>query len=102
MNRRWSEVSKRALVAMLAGFITLICMMSGPAVAAQSEPDPEAGSASPKAENPNKRICRKVMVTGTHFRQRVCMKRREWDQVYAESQRNLEEQRLKGDAHITP
>lgn len=37
-------------------------------------------------ENPNKRACRKVKATGTHFAKRICMKNSEWAELRRKAQ----------------
>ena len=43
--------------------------------------------AEAKKQSANKKVCKKVKVTGSHFKQRVCMKRSEWDDMRRDSQR---------------
>ena len=38
-------------------------------------------AAKSTAQSPNKRVCKKIKVTGSHVPQRICMKKREWDDM---------------------
>lgn len=62
------------LLAVLVGSLTI----SGGLAASDLE-----GEAVVKAEEPsaNKRVCKKVKPTGSHLRQRVCLKKKEWDSM---------------------
>lgn len=46
----------------------------------------EAAPAEAEPSNPNKRVCRDAPVTGSHVRQRVCLKQKEWDRLREQSQ----------------
>jgi len=52
---------------------------------------PAASKPADAADDPNKVICRREEVTGSHFERRVCMTRAQWDQQTRAAQR-LEQQ----------
>ena len=34
-----------------------------------------------KSVNPSKRVCKRVKTIGSHIKQRVCLKQRDWDEI---------------------
>ncbi|MEQ8860734.1 MAG: hypothetical protein RIC56_18985 [Pseudomonadales bacterium] len=67
--------SNRLVVALLAA------ALATPALAAPAETDTAAAR-----NEPNKRVCRTIKVTGSQIRQRVCHKQKEWDRMREEAQ----------------
>ena len=79
---------------MRAAIITIALLMFGSVGNADSDRDTsttggENTTVSTKTvEKPNKRSCRKVKVTGSHLKQRVCMTNASWREL--EEQQELE------------
>lgn len=65
-----------------AALLVALAAITWPAAADEDEAEPRAERA-----DPDKRVCRTVKVTGSHMRQRVCFKQREWDAMREEAQR---------------
>ena len=57
---------------------------SAPAEQAAADAAPE------KKPHPNARICKRVKTTGTHFPKKMCLRQREWDELRADSQRQMD------------
>lgn len=60
--------------------------------AAESDDDDRARTGSAKGD-PDEVVCRRIKVTGSHMRQRVCHKQREWDQMREDSQSHMQNRR---------
>ena len=63
--------------------VIVISLMLTWAVPASADTDaqPEETAKVEQKAPPNKRICKRVSVTGSHLKQRVCMKQRDWDEM---------------------
>lgn len=61
------------------------------AVAAEPEPDQAAVEASP-----DRRVCRRVQVTGSRVKERVCRTQRDWDRLTEESNETVDQVRERG------
>lgn len=74
--------ARAGLIAGLALTPSLLTFAS----AAGAEPDPDPAATTAKRPDPEQRVCRDIKVTGTHMRQRVCFKQREWDRMREQAQ----------------
>ncbi len=57
-----------------------------PAPAAQSASAP-VSAAAPATPDGDKVVCRREMLTGSHFKTRICAKQSEWDQTSEKAQK---------------
>jgi hypothetical protein len=53
--------------------------------------DTERESQAQVVKAPDRKVCKKVKVTGSHFRQRVCMKNSDWAEMETESRRRMQQ-----------
>ena len=81
-----------------AALLAAGAILLSPVAAAQDNADAEPAKADPLAfldevedTNPNRKICTRVKPTGSHIRQRVCLRRKEWEAMRASSSRALRE-----------
>ena len=73
-------------IAGIALFYAVSASAEAPKSDSAEKQAPEKVVAQAKKPSPNKKVCRKVKVTGSHFKQRVCMKQKEWDKLREGSQ----------------
>ena len=76
------------LAVVIGILLAAVLMLSMPVSAAADTSDSEAveQKKAKKKVNPNKRICKKVKATGSHLTQKVCLKRRDWDEMARRAQ----------------
>ncbi|MEZ5560523.1 MAG: hypothetical protein R3E86_18520 [Pseudomonadales bacterium] len=67
-----------AAVALVLGSGTLRASAAAPS---DAEAETAVATYNATVEDPDKVICRKIQQTGSHFKKRVCYKRREWDEM---------------------
>ena len=66
-----------------------MALLAGSCAFAHGAQGVSAGVAKPAKQSPNKRVCKKVKPTGSHLRQRVCMKKKEWDAMEKAARQTL-------------
>ncbi len=78
----------------MAGKRLLVCVL-GLAAAFSAAADESKNSSAEAADaakvKEDKVVCKKIKVTGTHFRKRICQKRSVWKEIEEESQRAMDE-----------
>ena len=72
-----SVISKSILPGL---FLLVSCLLFGN-VYATEEPQTADTKKQAAKHNPNKKVCKKVKTTGSHFSKRVCLKQKEWDEM---------------------
>ena len=50
--------------------------------------------------NPEKRVCKRVKVTGTRIKEKVCRKQRDWDALREESRETVDRARDGGNQNL--
>lgn len=88
-ERRTSE--KPLIVALL------LSMFFYPAMANTAE----GTSAQKRQKNPNDVICKREKITGSHMKKRICLTRKEWDDIRKQSQASAASA-MNGGSSITP
>ena len=73
---------------------TVLCLALG-AQADDVESAANAAAKPDRALDPNRRVCRHLPVTGTHFKRRICKTAAQW-QAEAEAARNFAQQLERG------
>ena len=63
--------------------------------AQESAPLPAAGQTAAQA-SPDRRVCRRVQVTGSRVKERVCRTQRDWDRLTEESRETVDKAREGG------
>ena len=54
----------------------------------------EVASEPEQKPKPNKRVCRRVNIVGSHIPKRVCMKQRQWEDLTREAQTAVQDGRI--------
>lgn len=76
----------RALLALSLSAFLAACSTTGGSASTQESDVPADAIAStegagPQPLDPDRRVCEKILPTGTRIAQRVCMKQSEWDRI---------------------
>lgn len=76
--------------------LTMLLLLLSPmlprdAVAAEADTDQAAVEASP-----DRRVCRRIEVTGSRVKERVCRTQRDWDRLTEESNETVDQARERG------
>lgn len=74
----------------------LLATLLSPALLASDTPsstaiDPNHPEIKKQLKNPNRRVCKRVKVTGSHFRQKVCRSQAEWARIREASQNMMKD-----------
>ena len=69
--------------------VSAILLIAAPVSAAtDTGASDDAKRASQQAQN--KRVCKRVKVTGTHFARRICRSQREWDEMQRQNEEDMD------------
>ncbi len=53
----------------------------------------ENGEAKKEQKDPNRKVCKRVRVTGSRIKEKICRRQKDWDYIAEESQETLRQQR---------
>lgn len=76
--------------------------MAGPAFAADKSATPEAGAKKAAKDDPSRRVCRNLTISGSRLTTRFCQTQAEWDRQAEQAMRNAMGQKANAGADITP